>query len=268
MTHSLTNAFLLNDKHAWVSAATRGIGQACALALAEHGAQVTVTGRDAAALQALSQRLPAPHNGQHHTVVVDHEDAKGVKTAIRNHVDELGPIHILINNSGGPPGGPITDATGEQFSAWFAQHLLCNHFQAQAVLPGMTQAGYGRIINIVSTSVKQPIKGLGVSNTIRGAVASWSKTLSGEVAPFGITVNNILPGATATDRLMHLVKTRAEASGRSEDDVSGSMQREIPMGRFAQPAEIAAAVVFLASPAASYITGVSLPVDGGRTDCL
>ncbi|MFN6092435.1 MAG: SDR family oxidoreductase, partial [Bacteroidota bacterium] len=156
----------------------------------------------------------------------------------------------------------------EAFLNTFNQHLLCNHLIAQAVLPGMKEAKFGRIINIISTSVKQPLKGLGVSNTIRAAVANWSKTLSVEVAPFGITVNNVLPGATATQRLASIIENKSQKQNHSIDEVEQEMLSEIPAGRFGRPEEIAAAVAFLASPAAAYINGINVPVDGGRTGCL
>jgi 3-oxoacyl-[acyl-carrier protein] reductase len=173
-------------------------------------------------------------------------------------------VHILINNSGGPPPGAIVDATPQEFLDALRKHLLANQMLVQAVLPGMRAAGWGRIVNIISTSVKEPIPGIGVSNTTRGAVASWAKTLAGELAPLGITVNNVLPGSTHTPRIEQLVTATAQKSGRSEQAVQQEMAAAIPIGRFADPAETAAAVAFLASPAAGYITGVNLPVDGGR----
>jgi 3-oxoacyl-[acyl-carrier protein] reductase len=177
-------------------------------------------------------------------------------------------IHILVNNTGGPSGGPIADAKTDDFEKTFRQHLICNHILAQAFLPGMKESGYGRIINIISTSVKQPLKGLGVSNTIRAAVANWSKTLATEIAATGVTVNNVLPGATATKRLSTLIEAKSLKTGKAAIDLEKEMLDEIPMGRFAHPSEIAAAVAFLASPAASYITGINIPVDGGRTGSL
>ncbi len=178
------------------------------------------------------------------------------------------PVHILVNNTGGPPPGTVIEARPEEFTTAFAQHLICNQILVQAVVPGMQAAGYGRIINIISTSVKQPIAGLGVSNTIRGAVASWAKTLASELAPFGITVNNVLPGMTRTQRLDSLIASKAEKTGKTIEQITQEMIREIPAGRIGMPHEFAAAVAFLASPAASYITGINLPVDGGRTLCL
>lgn len=258
----------LNGRRAWVGGGSRGIGRACAERLASLGASVTVTGRDRAALDAALEALQGIHpSGEHTALQLDHADADAVRTAVAASVTHA-PIHILVNNSGGPPGGPILDADPEAFVTWFSRHLVCNQILTQAVLPGMRAAGYGRIINIISTSVKQPIPGLGVSNTVRGAVASWAKTIAGEVAADGITVNNVLPGATATDRLHSLAESKARATGRSVHEIEDEMKNRIPAHRFAEPEEIAAAVGFLATPDAAYITGINLPVDGGRTASL
>jgi 3-oxoacyl-[acyl-carrier protein] reductase len=172
----------------------------------------------------------------------------------------------VVNNSGGPPPGAIVDATVEQLLTAFRQQLLASHLLMQWVLPAMKAAKYGRFVNVISTSVREPIPGLGVSNTIRGAMASWAKTLSREVGSFGITVNNVLPGATRTARLESIIKRKA--AGSSQETVEAAMRAEIPLGRFAEPAELGAVIAFLASPAASYISGVSIPVDGGRLHCV
>jgi 3-oxoacyl-[acyl-carrier protein] reductase len=177
-------------------------------------------------------------------------------------------FHVLINNTGGPKAGEAISADTAEYLRAFSNHLICNQILVQAVVDGMTKAGYGRIINIISTSVKQPLRGLGVSNTIRGAVASWAKTLATELGMFGITVNNVLPGATKTERLFSLFRTKAEASGRKLEEIEAEWLKEIPAGRFAEPEELANAVAFLASPLASYINGINVPVDGGRTGCL
>jgi len=187
---------------------------------------------------------------------------------VNSHVERDGPFHILVNNTGGPPPGEIADAESEEFLDAFSKHLLCNQIMTKAVLPGMKAEGYGRIINIISTSVKQPIVNLGVSNTTRGAVASWAKTLSREVASFGITVNNILPGTTNTARLHSLFAELASKRGVKSKDIEEEWRSEIPTGRIAEPEEIAFVIAFLASPAASYINGINLPVDGGRLMCL
>ncbi len=177
-------------------------------------------------------------------------------------------MHILINNTGGPAAGKAIDAELREFIGAFQTHLICNQILAQSLIEGMKTERYGRIINVISTSVKQPIPNLGVSNTIRGAVAAWAKTLAGELGEFGITVNNVLPGFTKTARLQSIVETSAKKSGAAIEEVEAKMQSETPARRFAEASEIADAIAFLASPAASYINGVNLPVDGGRTSCL
>jgi len=256
-----------------VCGGSRGIGRACAVEFARLGARVTLVARDEEALRAVLEELTRdpPEGGtseSHDYLRADFADSEAVGTAIRGHLERTGPIQILLNNAGGPPAGVILDQPPESFRGAVVEHLVCNQILARALVPGMKTAGYGRIINIVSTSVRQPLKGLGVSNTIRGAVAGWAKTLSGELAPYGITVNNILPGATRTGRLRSLIREKARAAGMGEEEVERQMVAEIPAGRFARPEEIAAAAGFLATPAAAYITGVSLPVDGGRTSCL
>jgi 3-oxoacyl-[acyl-carrier protein] reductase len=259
----------LAEKRALVCGSTQGIGLAAAHGLAEAGASILLAARDPARLESVRAGLPAPAaNQRHDAIAADFSDPEGVRASVDEWIARQGPIHILVNNTGGPPGGPITNAKPDDFLAAYRSHLIANHLLAQAVLPGMQAAGYGRIVNIVSTSVKQPIKGLGVSNTTRGAVASWAKTLAGEVAKYGITVNNVLPGSTRTGRLDAIIEARVRATGTTREAIEALMMEEIPMGRFGTPEEIAAAVVFLASPAASYITGVSLAVDGGRTTAL
>jgi 3-oxoacyl-[acyl-carrier protein] reductase len=258
----------LDGKHALVCGSTQGIGLACAIELARAGARVTLLARSREQLEYVRSELPHTGANPHNYLVADFAQPETVRSVATEGVGRLGPVHILVNNTGGPPAGPVVDATAQQFLSAFSAHLLCNHLLMQAALPGMKASGYGRIINIISTSVKQPIKGLGVSNTIRGAVASWAKTLAGEVGQFGITVNNVLPGATVTGRHHALIKTKAAASGKSEAEVEQAMKADIPLGRFAAPEELAQAVVFLASPAAAYITGINLPVDGGRTGSL
>jgi 3-oxoacyl-[acyl-carrier protein] reductase len=258
----------LSGKRALVCGASQGIGRAVACELAGLGAGVTVFGRNAEALERVRKEL-APAAGQaHHTLVADFTRPDEVKIAAQQHLTETGPIHILVNNTGGPAPGPAHAADAAAFLAAFSQHLVCNQLLVQALLPGMRSAGYGRIINIISTSVKQPIPNLGVSNTTRGAVASWAKTLAGELGRDGITVNNVLPGSTDTGRLAAILDNRAAKSGKSRDEVVADEYAVIPIGRFARPEETAYAVAFLASPSAAYITGINLPVDGGRTSCL
>ena len=256
----------LDGKNAIVCGSSQGIGKATAVKLAALGARVTLLARDEERLRAARDELPGDAN--HDYLVADFDDDTAVESAVSKYLKRGETCHILVNNSGGPPGGPILDAAPSEFVEAFKRLLVCNHILSQAVIPGMRDAAYGRIINIVSTSVRQPITGLGVSNTIRGAVASWAKTLATEVAKFGITVNNVLPGYTSTARLQSLIDSKAKANKISTKLVASDMRGDIPAGRFAEPDEIAEAVAFLASPEAAYITGVSLPVDGGRIPCL
>jgi len=258
----------LSGRHALVCGASQGIGRACAIELALLGANVTVLARRAEVLAEVVGSLPRTDGAQHHDLLVADASDTG---SLRERVEALvaaAPVHILVNNSGGPPPGSILDATPPQFLDAFGQHLLANHTLAQVVIPGMRDAGWGRIVNIISTSVKEPLSGIGVSNTTRGAVASWAKTLAGELAPLGITVNNVLPGYTRTQRLDQILAERAAATGKTAEDIAKGMLATVPAGRFAESAEIAAAVAFLASPAAGYVNGINLPVDGGRTRSL
>ncbi|MEP2936923.1 MAG: SDR family oxidoreductase [Gilvibacter sp.] len=257
----------LSGKNAMVCGASAGIGKASAIALASQGAAVTLVARNEEKLATALKELPSDTPGKHNFLVVDFTDHVALKKNLEFAVSQR-TYHILINNTGGPKGGPIFSADIEQFTAAFKQHLICNQILSQALVPGMKTAAYGRIINIISTSVKQPIDGLGVSNTIRGAVANWSKTLANELGPFGITVNNVLPGFTATDRLEDIVGNAANKFNKTKEEAAEFMRMLVPARRFAQPEEIANAVGFLASPAASYINGINLPVDGGRTKSL
>ncbi|MGY6630789.1 MAG: SDR family oxidoreductase [Wenzhouxiangella sp.] len=253
----------LKGRRALVCGASQGIGEATARMLASMGATVTLVARSEERLKAVRDELNQGQSQKHQYVISDFSKPGDVRKQFADRLAEH-PVEILINNSGGPPPGPIAGAEGEDFLDGMRAHLLCNQYLAQAALPGMRQAHYGRIINIISTSVYEPIPGLGVSNTVRAAVAAWAKTLSVELAPEGFTVNNVLPGFTATDRLDSLIKGRAENAGKSEADIAEGMRATVPMARFASAEEVANAIAFLASPAASYITGVSLAVDGGR----
>jgi 3-oxoacyl-[acyl-carrier protein] reductase len=257
----------LEGKNALVCGSTQGIGKATAIELADLGATVTLVARNEQALQATVKELSVKFNQKHAYLVADFSLPDQVKSVIQNFVAH-NHIHVLINNTGGPPAGLAIDAAPEDFITAFNIHLICNQILTQAVVPGMKQAGYGRIVNVISTSVKIPLRGLGVSNTIRGAVANWSKTISVELAPFGITVNNVLPGTTMTGRLDSLIKSKAEKAGKSYEQIKQEMIAEVPAGRISEPHEVAAAVAFLASPAAGYINGINLPVDGGRTGSL
>jgi 3-oxoacyl-[acyl-carrier protein] reductase len=258
----------LTGKKVIVCGASKGIGREVAFELAHLGASVTALARSEEKLRELVDELPKKSGSRHNCLAVDFQQIEKQAVLIKKYVDENGPFHILINNSGGPPAGPVHQAKAEEFLAAFNQHLIGNHIMMQTVIEGMKAEKYGRIINIISTSVKQPIPGLGVSNTIRGAVASWAKTLASEVAQFGVTVNNVLPGSTETDRLWSIFKGRAAQKGVSFEEIVKHEQDIIPAKRFGTPEELAAAVAFLASPAAAYINGINLPVDGGRTGSL
>ena len=258
----------LTGRTAFVGGSTQGIGRAVAIELAQLGARVVLAARDESRLRDTAMGLPSPTGAHHRWVVADFTQSGALAAA----ADELlasgtlddDTVHILINNTGGPPGGPVLSAHPDAFRATFEQHLIVNQLLAQRFVPGMRAAGWGRIINIISTSVKAPLPNLGVSNTVRAAVASWAKTLATELAPAGITVNNVLPGTTRTARLEAIIGSRAHTTSRPLDDIEAEMRREVPMGRFAEAHEVAAAVGFLASPAAGYITGINMPVDGGR----
>jgi len=258
----------LKNKRALVCGSTQGIGKAVALELALQGANVTLLARNEEALKKTKAELNTDKGQQHSYLLADFSKPDEVKNIVTQFVERHGAVNILINNTGGPPSGPIANARPEEFLSAFNNHLICNQILAQACLEGMKNSGYGRIVNIISTSVKQPLPNLGVSNTIRAAVANWSKTWANEVAQFGITVNNVLPGATSTQRLHTIIENNATKNLRPVDEVKEHMLKEIPMRRFAEAHEIANAVVFLASPAAAYITGINVPVDGGRTGNL
>lgn len=255
----------LRNRNALVCGSSQGIGLAAARELADLGATITMAARNEAALEAARATLSTLHGQKHHIMVADFTRPEMVQAAITNRLTlEGGPIEILVNNSGGPRPGPAHLATAADFEEAFKQHLICSQLLVQALLPGMRQSQYGRIINVISTSVKQVLPNLGVSNTVRAAVANWAKTLSRELAADGITVNNVLPGATETLRLKGIISNKAEKTGAAEDRVRQEMLDEIPAGRFGKPEEVAAMIAFLASPAAAYINGTSTPVDGGR----
>jgi 3-oxoacyl-[acyl-carrier protein] reductase len=258
----------LAGRHALVCGASEGIGRAAAHELALLGADVTVLARRPEALAEVAAALPRVAGSQQHaTIALDVADAVALRETVGRLVATR-PVHILVNNTGGPPGGRALDAGADDYLAAFQRHLLANQALAQLTVPGMRTAGWGRIVNIVSTSVKEPIPNLGVSNTIRGAVASWAKTLSRELGADGITVNNVLPGYTRTQRLEQILHDRVRSTGKDEAAVSAAMLATVPAGRFAEASEIAAAIAFLASPAAGYISGVSLAVDGGRMQSI
>lgn len=263
----------LNNKNALICGSTAGIGKASAIALSHEGVNITLVARNEDKLKkVLSELSPI---GNHSYIVADFSNPIGLKEKVSAFIDgspfqgtKGTGFHILVNNTGGPRSGDILSATLEQFENAYTQHLKCNHVLVQTLVPFMKKEGYGRVINIISTSVKEPIPGLGVSNTTRGAVGNWSKTLSIELGEFGITVNNILPGFTETERLNEIIKVKAQNEGTSFEQMAEIMKNYAPAKRFAKPEELANAVVFLASEAAGYINGINLPIDGGRTKSL
>ena len=257
----------LEHRTALICGSSQGIGLAAARELAMLGANCILLARNEQSLQAAVASLDTSSGQQHRFAVADFSIPSTVQQAVAQ-LDLPTPVSILVNNTGGPKPGAIIDASAAQFLDAFQQHIVVNQLLSQAMVPGMKQLGYGRIINIVSTSVKIPLNNLGVSNTIRGAVASWAKTMANELGEFGITVNNVLPGFTSTARLKSLAETLAANKGITVEEQEHSMQQEVPLKRFGKAEEIAALVAFLASPAASYITGTNIPVDGGRTGSL
>ncbi|MDZ4829948.1 MAG: SDR family oxidoreductase [Phycisphaerae bacterium] len=256
--------FSLVGRRALVTGSTQGIGRAIAIALAAGGATVDLMARNDLGLAKVLAELPTDQGQHHGTVLADFADWKSVERIVKEYVARVGTVHILVNNTGGPAAGAAIDARPEDYIAALTMHVACFQALTQACAPGMRAAGYGRIINITSTSVVMPIKGLGVSNTVRAAIGNWTKTLASELGRFGITVNNILPGFTKTARLEAIFKGKASRAGSSVDEVEAAAIATIPAGRLGEAEEIAAVAAFLASPAASYVNGVNMPVDGGR----
>ncbi|NQX91806.1 MAG: SDR family oxidoreductase [Flavobacteriales bacterium] len=257
----------LAGKTAIVSGGTDGIGWASANALAQMGAKVVLLARNSDKLAMRKETLNASIPNDHETLCADFSHPNEVEKVIQDWCSR-NTAHILVNNTGGPPAGKVSEASVDAFRLAFNQHLICNHILTSAIYPGMKEAGYGRIVNVISTSVKQPLDNLGVSNTIRGAVANWSKTMANELGAFGITVNNVLPGATATGRLDQIIQNKSQKTGRSTEDIAAQMAGAVPMKRVGQPEEVANAIAFLCSPAGGYIIGIILAVDGGRTKSL
>lgn len=257
----------LEGKTAVVCGSSQGIGFAIAEELAIMGANCILLARNKEKLDVQLSFLDTTLRQIHETYSIDFNDHAATKKLIEEIIAKQ-PVHILINNSGGPAAGPVVNATEDQFLQAFNQHLITNHILTTAVIPAMKKEGYGRIVNIISTSVRVPLPNLGVSNTIRGAVASWAKTMANELAQFGITVNNVLPGATKTDRLTSIISNNAQKKNKEIEEVEKEMMNEIPAKRFGEPGEIAAVAAFLATPAAAYVTGESIRVDGGRTGSI
>lgn len=258
----------LAGKRALVCGGSQGLGEACAVQLAAQGAEVIVLARNESKLQGVVQRLARTQGQCHGMIAVDATDTAALVAAVSQQIEQGGALHVWVNNTGGPAPGPAHLADPQAYAAAFSQHLVSAQSLLQVLLPGMREAGYGRILNVLSTSVKAPIANLGVSNSIRAAMANWAKTLAGELGSQGITVNNVLPGLTRTARLDSLIAHLASSSQRTIEAVTEGMLATIPARRFAEPAEFANAVGFLASPAAAYINGINVPVDGGSTASL
>lgn len=255
----------LKNKNAVVCGSTQGIGEASAITLAKLGANITLIARNETKLLDVLSDLDKSQGQTHSFIAIDFRDSNKLKEEVNLLKNNY---HILVNNTGGPASGPITDANISSFEEAFRMHLINNQILVQKLTEGMKKEGYGRIVNIISTSVKAPIAGLGVSNTIRAAVANWAKTLSIELGGYNITVNNVLPGFTNTNRLKSLIAKKAKIQGKTEKEITSLMKSQVPAGRFGEAEEVANAVAFLCSPAASYINGINVPVDGGRTKSL
>lgn len=257
----------LSGKKVLVCGSTQGIGWATAKLLVSRGAEVTLMARNEEKLRRCLGELNEINTGNHNVVVADFSNLESFEQIVQQFIAKQS-FDALVNNTGGPAGGPIIDANIAAFQAAFQQHLLCNHLLVQAVVPQMISSGGGSIVNVISTSVKQPLPNLGVSNTIRGAVANWSKTMASELGPKNIRVNNVLPGATNTSRLQEIADAKSKKTGNPSDEILTGMGQESPMKRIAEPNEVAEAIAFLISDRASYINGINIPVDGGRTKSL
>lgn len=258
----------LTNKTALVCGASQGLGLATAKELAMLGANVIVASRNEEKLKAAVLQLNTSKGQKHTYIAIDLSQPEAAKQNVAAFLTKGNSIHILVNNAGGPPSGPMIDTDAAEIEKAFRTHVITSHLLAQLVVPGMKEEGYGRIVNIVSTSVKQPINGLGISNLVRAAAANWAKTLANEISSYGITINNVLPGFTNTDRINYLFDKQASEQGLSKDDILEKTIAAIPAKRIGEPGEFGAAVAFLCSPAAAYINGINLPVDGGRTSCL
>ncbi|MFK7927924.1 MAG: SDR family oxidoreductase [Myxococcota bacterium] len=260
-------AAILAGRHALVGGASQGIGRAIAIALAERGARVSLLARSRDALIEVAQECIVAGAPDAHVLVADLDDRDALASQMQRHLRETGPVQVWIHNTGGPPAGSLLHAPPEDLAHSLQRHLIAGQQMLQALISGMEEAGWGRIITITSTSVKEPLPKLGVSNLTRSAVHSWMKSLSHELPP-GITINNVCPGFTDTPRLRSLARHTADAQSMDIEQVWADWAESTPVGRIAGPEEIAEVVAFLCSPAAGYVDGVAIPVDGGRTRAL
>ncbi|MEI8027918.1 MAG: SDR family oxidoreductase [Pseudomonadota bacterium] len=250
----------LSGRTAVVCGSSQGLGEASAVALASQGANLVCIARNKEMLDSVVTGLVGE---RHQFFICDFEKREQVEN-IAKQLSDMN-IDILVNNAGGPPPNPATQSSDADYLSAFQMHLLTAATLSNAVIPKMKEQQWGRIVNIVSVSGKTPVANLAVSNSVRGAVINWSKTLSNEVASHGITVNCVLPGYTRTSRLEQLNTLAAQRTGKTKQEVESGIIAQIPMGRFGRPEEIAAAVAFYSAPASSFVTGTCLPVDGGWT---
>jgi 3-oxoacyl-[acyl-carrier protein] reductase len=253
----------LQGRVALVGGSSKGLGRAVAEELAREGCRVVLCARDADALEATRESIGAATGTEPVAIVTNLSQPEGVKRAARFALDTCGAVDVLVTNTGGPPAGPFEAHTADAWRSAIEQNLESVINLTRAVLPRMKERGWGRIINITSIAVKQPVDNLILSNSVRAAVTGFARTLANEVAPFGVTVNNVMPGYTRTERLVHLAEHNAQTRGTDVSAAYAQWEREIPMQRLGEPRELAALVAFLASERASYITGTSIPVDGG-----
>ena len=265
----MKNIYNFKNKNIFVGGSSNGIGWESAKLFADYGGNVTLVSRNTQTLKQRVSELSNNGDQSHNYIALDFSNPDELELELKEFVTKNSLFYdVVINNTGGPPSGDLEKATTEELTSAFNLHLISFHKILGVLLNGIKNKESGRIINIISTSVKQPLNGLGVSNTIRGAVANWAKTLANELGPYNITVNNILPGATNTGRLKEIINNKAQKLNLKENAIEKQMASQVPLNRIAEPIEVANAVVFLASDKASYINGINLPVDGGRTKSL